>query len=558
MHHSPVLPTPHEGSLDPISLEIWWSRLIAVADEAGATLLRTAFSTAVRESNDYATVLMDRHGRSVAECSAGIPAFAGLIPRVVRHALAKYAPDTWRPGDCIVTNDPWIATGHLPDLAMVMPVFHRGELVGFSGTAAHLPDIGGNPSPLTRQVHEEGVFIPPMRLYREGLRDEGMLELLLANVRLPEQVLGDIEAQVTANTVGCRRAVEFLDSTGLAGLEALATQLQASSEAAMRRAIAAIPDGRYRSTIDADGVDDRPTRICCEVTVRGDSMVVDYAGTSAQVDRGVNCTMNYTWAYTVYPLKCALDPFTRRNDGSYRPIEVRAPEGSIINARRPAAVGARHLSGHLLSCAVYQALADAVPGQVIADSGGSPALRVGFAGRGSDGQPFSQILFASGGMGASRDADGLSTTAFPTNSGAGSIETIEAVTPLLFERKTYRADSGGAGRRRGGLGQECVVRNTAGHAIQFGILGDRERHPAQGVHGGGPGATASVSLDDGRALPLKHMGTLPAGAALSIVFAGGGGFGPAAGRCDDALRDDLRAGLVTRDAAERDYGRETA
>lgn len=540
--------------IDTINLEIWWSRLVAIADEAAAALLRTAFSTIVRESNDFVTVLMDRNGESMAECSGGIPAFAGLVPRAAQAMLRKFPRGTWREGDCLITNDPWIATGHLPDIAIVMPIFHRGELVGFSGSAAHSPDIGGNPSPLTRQIYEEGVFIPPMRLYRAGVRDESFVELFLANVRLPEQVIGDIEAQVVANTVGCRRAVEFLEGTGLASFDALAAQVQRYAETAMRRAIAAIPDGRYTSTVEADGVDNQPTRIVCEITVAGDSMVVDYAGTSGQVERGTNCTLNYTQAYSIYPLKCALDPSTRRNAGSYRPIEVRAPEGSIVNAQRPAAVGARHLTGHLLCCAVFQALAHAIPGQVLADSGGSPAFRAGFSGVDARGRAFSQILFASGGMGASQGADGLSTTAFPTNSGAGSLEAMEAVTPLLFEKKAYRTDSGGAGRQRGGLGQECVVRNLAARPIQFGLLGDRGLHPALGLHGGQPGATAAAFGGDGKPLPLKFIGAIAPSQAVTLHFAGGGGYGSPGERSPAAVAADVQAGYVSAAAAASDYG----
>jgi N-methylhydantoinase B len=257
----------------------------------------------------------------------------------------------------------------------------------------------------------------------------------------------------------------------------------------------------------------------------------------------------------VYPLKCALDPSTRRNAGTYRPIDIHAPEGSILNARRPAAVGARHLTGHLLCCAVFQALADVVPDRILADSGGSPAMRVGFGGRHADGRPFSQILFASGGMGASRGADGLSTTAFPTNSGAGSIEALEAAAPLLVERKAFRTDSGGPGLRRGGLGQECVVRNLAPHAIQIGVFGDRGQHPALGMHGGKPGAAAAVSLDTGASLPLKSMSMLPSGTAVTLLFPGGGGFGPPADRPEAAVRSDVEAGFVSAEIAAREYGR---
>ena len=539
---------------DPITLEILWSRLVAVADEAATTLLRTAFSPVIRESNDYATCLMNARGETLAECSGGIPTFAGLLGRTARQFLARFPAETWQEGDCVMTNDPWIGTGHLPDIAMMVPIFHDGRLVAFSGSVAHAPDIGGNLGADNREIFEEGVLIPPIHFVRAGRRSEAMLELLLANVRLPALVVGDLEAQLTANEVCKRRAVDLLLDTGLPDFIDLSREIQSLSERSMRRAISALPDGTYRSVVDADGFDDHSTRIACAVTVAGDTMLVDYAGSSPQNSRATNCTLNYTQAYSIYPIKCVLDPATRRNEGSYRPIAVTAPEGTIINARRPSAVAARHLSGHLLSCAIYQALAPLVPERIIADSGGAPALRVGFGGRDRRNEPFSTILFASAGMGASAGADGLSTTAFPTNSGAGSLEALEASSPLLFVRKEYRPDSGGAGRQRGGLGQVCEVENLSDTPIQLGILGDRERHPAQGLMGGKPGACAAAMVDQAKTLRLKSRSVLQPGSSVALHFAGGGGFGDPAERDPAAVERDLRDGFVSPEAACRDYG----
>ncbi|OKO80877.1 hydantoinase B/oxoprolinase family protein [Bradyrhizobium sp. NAS96.2] len=537
---------------DAITLEILWSRLIAVADEAATALLRTAFSPIIRESNDYATCLMNVRGETLAECSGGIPAFAGLLGRTARHFLKKFPPETWREGDCVITNNPWIGTGHLPDIAMVTPIFYRGQLVAFSGTAAHTPDIGGSAG--GRDIYEEGVHIPPMHLYRAGDRNEGMLELFLNNVRLPQLVRGDLEAQVTANAVCRRRAVDLLKECGLTDFVALSRQILGCSESAMRTAIRSLPDGTYRSAIDADGIEGHPTHIACRVAVEGDSMVVDYEGSSPQNGHMTNCTLNYTQAYSIYPLKCLLDPHTPRNEGSYRPITVTAPEGTIINARFPAAVAARHLSGHLLSCAIYQALAGVLPDRIIADSGGAPALRVMFAGEDGRGEPFSTILFASAGMGASASTDGLSTTAFPTNSGAGSLEALEAVSPLLFLRKELRPDSGGAGRFRGGLGQVCEVQNTSSKPISVIILGDRERHPALGIEGGRPGACALAQIDGSKSVGLKSRTKLAPGARIAFHFAGGGGFGPPSERAAGDIERDLIEGKITADGAHRDYG----
>lgn len=540
--------------IDPITLEIWWSRLVAVADEAATTLLRSAFSTIIRESNDFATCLLNVKGETLAECSGGIPTFAGLLGRTTRHFLKAFPIDSWQDGDCVITNDPWLATGHLPDIAVVMPIFHRGRLVGFTASAAHSPDIGGSSTGQARDLLDEGVLIPPVQLYRAGKRNEALLSLLLANTRLPKLVLGDLEAQVAANEICRRRAAEFLEDTGLEDFAQLSQAVHAKSEQSMRRAIAAIPDGVYRSSLDADGFEDHPTHIACAITVAGDAMTIDYAGTAAQNPRATNCTLNYTQAYSIYPLKCVLDPFTRRNEGSYRPITVQAPEGTLVNATFGAAVASRHLTGHLLSCAIYRALADVAPERVIADSGGAPAMRARFLGRLADGERFTLPLFASAGMGASASQDGLSTTAFPTNSGAGSLEALEATSPLLFRRKEFRVDSGGAGRHRGGLGQEIEVENLSEHAIDLALMGDRERHPALGLCGGKPGAAAGALLDGERPLKLKSRATIAPRQTVTFRFAGGGGYGPPEERDHAAIARDLRDGLVTREAVERDYG----
>ncbi len=539
---------------DPIALEILWSRLIAVADESATTLLRTAFSPIIRESNDFATCLMNARGETLAECSGGIPTFAGLLGRTARHMLSRFPAESWREGDCVITNDPWIGTGHLPDIAMIVPIFHLGRLVGFSGTAAHTPDIGGSLGAENRELFEEGVCIPPLHLYRAGERSEDMLALLLNNVRLPDLMLGDLEAQVTANEVCRRRTVDFLVDTGLADLDDLSRAIQAMSERSMRSAIAALPDGVYRSAIDLDGFDDHPTHIACTITIAGETMTVDYAGSSPQNQRATNCTINYTQAYSIYPIKCVLDPYTRRNEGSYRPITVTAPEGSIINAKYPAAVAARHLSGHILSCAIYQALAEVVPDRIIADSGGAPAMRARLGGVDDNGDRYSVVLFASAGMGASHAKDGLSTTAFPTNSGAGSLEVLEAGSPLLFRKKEFRPDSGGAGRQRGGLGQTVEIENTASRPMQVTIVGDREKNPANGLLGGQPGACASASVEGVGPVRLKSRTVVKPGAAVAFHFAGGGGFGNVAERDAAAIERDLLLGLVTREGAARDYG----
>ena len=543
------------AELDAITLEILWSRLISIADESAAALLRTSFSTIVRESNDYATVLMDANGDALAENTAGIPSFVGVLPRTLKHMLARFPRETWRPGDCVITNDPWMATGHLPDITMAAPIYHRGHLVGFSGSIAHSPDIGGSLwSADCRELYEEGLRIPPVKFLIEGQANRDVYDFITGNVRVPEQVLGDLHAQVTAQQVCARRLGEFLDDAGMVELTALSGALQDRADAAMRRAIEAVPDGDYRATVRADGFDADETLIACRVTVAGSSLHVDYAGTSRQIDRGLNSVLNYTYAYSVYPIKCALDPLTPRNEGSYRSVTIEAPLGSILNPRYPAPCNARQLTGHLLTGAIYACLAQAVPDRIIAGCGSAPTLRSLYSGVDRQGARFSQILFASGGMGASALGDGLPTTAFPTNSGAGSIEAFESLAPLLVWKKEFRTDSGGPGEHRGGLGQEIVVEVVSPQPLRLSLLSDRQKYPADGLLGGQPGALVEIALADGRRPHPKSRGTLEPGDRLILRFAGGGGYGDPRRRDREAVRADVRGGYVSPEAARRDYG----
>ena len=545
-----------QDDFDPVTLEILWSRLISIADESAAALLRTSFSTIVRESNDFGTVLMDANGDSLSENTGGIPSFSGILPRTLKHFLAKYPIESWRPGDCVITNDPWLATGHLPDITVAMPIFHKGRLVGFSGSIAHSPDIGGSLwSADCRELFEEGIRIPPIKFLKEGEQNQDVTDMILGNVRLPDQVLGDLNAQVTANQVCGRRLVEFLEDSELDDLTRLSQSLQGRAETAMRRAIEEVPDGTYHAALDADGFDDDETHIECVITVDGSDLTIDYSGTSKQIDRGLNTVMNYTYAYSAYPVKCALDPHTPRNEGSYKPIIVDAPEGCILNPRYPAPCNARQLTGHLLAGVIYRALAQAIPDKVIADSGSAPSMRAVFSGLDRQDNRFSQILFASGGMGAAPHKDGLSTTAFPTNSGAGSIEAFESVSPLIVWQKEYRTDSGGAGRFRGGLGQTCEIEIRSREPMQLSLLSDRWRHPAAGVLGGKQGAHSEISFSDGTIPHQKSRTMIQPGMRLTMRYAGGGGYGDPKQRDPAILREDLENEYISAESARRDYGR---
>lgn len=527
------------ADLNGINLEIIWSRLISIVDEAATALRRTAFSTIVRESNDFGVVLLDADGAGIAENTIGVPSFLGLLPRAVAALLQQIPREQWGENDCIITNDPWMGAGHLPDLVMAAPIFYLGNLVGFSATVAHLPDVGGTVfSADCRDLYEEGVRILPTKFIKSGCENEDVARFIRGNVRMPDQVIRDIYAQVAAHSVVGKGVGEFLKSSGLQDLRGISVALHERADTAMRRAIAALPDGEYRSVVKSDGYDDIETEIHCCISIEGSNLSVDYAGTSDQVSRGLNSVFNYTYAYTVYPLKCALDPLTPHNDGAHRAVQISAPLGSILNPRFPAPCNARHLTGQLLAGAIYKCLAQVVPEKVVAESGSAPSLRAVFSGVDRTGHRFSQILMCSGGMGASAQGDGHSTTPFPTNTGSGSIEAFEGLAPLLVRRRELIPNSGGDGKYRGGLGQELEVEIMSSSPVSVSLMCDRVVHPAQGLFGGQPGQPVSVSLSDGRTLHPKARTDLHPGDRLVLRYAGGGGFGdPRERRKEDILRD---------------------
>lgn len=545
-----------QSAIDPVSLEILWSRFIAVADEAATTLVRTSFSPTVRESNDYACVLFDAAGHAIAENTIGIPSFNMTLSRTLAHFLQMRPLHSWRPGDVGITNDPWLATGHLPDVTIVAPIFIGERLVAWSGSVAHMVDIGGIPwSADGRQVFEEGLRIPPMMLFREGKPNEDLLQLIRANNRLPDQVIGDLMAMVSAGRIGEARLVELMSEVGVEDLTEISAEIRSRAERSMRAAIKAIPDGTYRSALDMDGAPDEPIHLEVTVTVAGDEMTVDYAGTSPQVLGALNTVMNYTEAYSCYPLKCLLDPTTPRNDGSYKPIRVTAPEGSILNPRFPAAVNARQLVGHVLSGMLFDALSTAIPQRIIGESGSAPTLRCVVSGIAASGLPFSSILFLNGGMGARPGIDGLATTCFPSTVMAGAMEAVEAVSPLRIWRKEFAVDSGGAGCFRGGLGQELEVEVLSATSAIVSLFVERTRNPARGVVGGKQGGGSRVEINgkcDG--FPLKGRSRIAAGDRIFVRYSGGGGYGDPRERDRDAVRADVEAGIVSAQAARDVYG----
>lgn len=541
---------------DPVALQVVWTRLVAIADEAAATLRRTSFSPIVRESNDFACVIFDAEGNAMAENTIGIPSFNMTLSRTLSHFLGIRPAGEWRDGDVGICNDPWLTSGHLPDITIVAPVFLEGRLVAWTGSIAHMADMGGALwSADTKEMFEEGLLLPPLLWMREGVVNADIEAIIRGNSRLPDPVIGDIAAQVAAGDAAARGLRELIEREGIADLLPISREICARTERIMRTAIAALPNGVYRGSVDLDGTGDEPVHIEVAVEVRGDSLYVDYTGTSPEVGKALNTVMNYTEAYSCYPLKCALDPATPRNEGTYRMIHVSAPEGSILNPRRPAAVYARQLVGHCLAAALYKALAPVLGDAGIAESGSAPTLRVIVSGYREDRRRYTAILFINGGMGARAGQDGLAATCFPSNVVCGSMEIIEALSPLRVWRKELAVDSGGPGRQRGGLGQDVEVELATDLGGTLSLLVERRLHPALGVDGGLAGAPSRVvwnGREDG--FPLKGKSTIAGHDVLKVRYPGGGGFGDPLTRDRAAVQQDLEAGVISEDAAHGVYG----
>ncbi|MDE2774807.1 MAG: hydantoinase B/oxoprolinase family protein [Chloroflexota bacterium] len=539
--------------IDPITLEVIWSRLISVVDEQAAALIHSSFTTVVREAGDLSAGVFDREGNMIAQSVTGTPGHINTMANCVRKYVApNYPIDSLDPGDTLVTNDPWEASGHLFDLTIVSPVFYRGRGVAWFANTCHAVDIGGaTMGGDARSLYEEGLAIPLMKLFKAGEANNELFDIIRANVRVPDQVIGDIYAQEVGNQVGARKLLEMLEEYNLPDIEVVSDLILDRTEKAVRAAIRVLPDGTYRNTITIDGFDE-PLTIASAIIVDGDELTVDYDGSSPQVDRGINVVLNYTHAYTTYTLMAALAPGIPNNEGAFRPIHVRAPLGSILNCARPAPVSARHLIGHFVSQPLLTALAEIVPEQVIAN-GSAGLWNTMMDGSDEKGDEFAYVFFSAGGMGAAYDRDGLSATAFPSGIMGVPVEAIETAAPLLMRRRELRPDSGGPGRFRGGLGQEMEMEIITGAPANHSCMYDRTGNPALGLLGGAPGAAGEVRLSDGGQPHPKSHYVLQPGQRVILKLPGGGGFGPPNERDPARVLADVRGGYVSVAAAERDY-----
>jgi N-methylhydantoinase B/oxoprolinase/acetone carboxylase alpha subunit len=539
-----------EVEIDPVNLEIQWRRLITVMDETDKTVVRTAFSTIVGESGDFACVLCDDRGWGLAQSTFSTTLFTVTTPRTVRFMLQHIPIETLVEGDVLVCNDPWHGAGHLPDTCIATPVFHKGRIIGFICTVAHLPDIGGYGGYFNaREVFEEGLQIPPMRLYKAGEPNHLLFEIIAKNVRTPDLVIGDIRGIVAAETVGKRRLAELLDDYQLSDLRTLADNIHWRSELAMREAIRAIPFGEYRYVMDADGYD-KPVHIEVRVVVEDGTMVIDLAGSSPQVEVGaINCTMNATSGDVLIAMKSTLVPHVPNNEGQFRPITVTAPEGCIFNCKYPAAVQARSVAVVHLHDAIYGALAQAK--QDLVHGGAGTFWSVKLLGVDANGLSYNSSLIPDGGLGASARKDGMNTIRFPGNGSMAPTEFVENKAPVLVEEKEFWTDSAGPGCFRGGLGQKMTITAQSETSVTVTLRPNNVRFAPPGMAGGRDGVLGEYSLNGGE-MPLRPL-ALKRGERVALKLPGGGGYGDPYTRDPACVAHDVRQGYVSLEAAMRDY-----
>lgn len=540
--------------------QIMWNRLIAVVEEQALTLIRTAFCTSVREAGDLSAGVFDAQGRMIAQAVTGTPGHVNSMAESVGHFVARFG-DSLVPGDVLVTNDPWMGTGHLHDITMVTPVFRSQaggapRLIAYFASTAHVVDIGGRGfGPDAGEVYEEGICIPLMKFYKAGVLNEDLVELLRTNVREQDQVVGDFHSLVACNDTGRRRLESMMDEFGLPDLQELAGFIFSHSERATRERIAALAAGRQQYEMRVDGYE-HPIDLRVAVEAKDGTMYADFTGTSGPSRYGINVPLTYTKAYACYALKCAIAPDIPNNWASLLPFEISAPEGCILNAPRPAPVAVRHVLGHLIPDVVLGALQTFRPDLIPAE--GASALwnlQMRFQGTRADNRQarHEMLIFNTGGTGARPASDGLSATAFPSGVHTMSSEVTESIGPIVVWRKELRPDSGGAGRWRGGLGQRIEIGAHEGWQFSLNAMFDRVDFPARGHQGGGEGGAGKVGMSDGTAMKAKGTQRITEGLRLVLDLPGGGGFGKPAERPRELVLRDVSYGYISEAQARRDY-----
>lgn len=539
--------------LNPIQLEVLWNRLLSVANEQQTTLIRTAFSTIVRESLDLACGVFDTKGNMIAQSLTGTPGHINPMATGAIHLLNAYPPETLKPGDVLVTNDPWQTAGQINDFTVMTPVFQGEKLVAFFANCCHSPDIGGRIlSAEAREVFEEGLRVPIMKLFDQGEPNKILFQIIRANVRTPDETVGDLYAQAACNDVGARSLLEMMDEFNLDTIDPLGEEIIARSEKAMRDSIREIPNGRYEHVLWADGYEE-PLKIAVAVTIEDEDILIDFAGSSPQSSRGINVVLNYTRGYASFAMKAAISPEVPHNEGAFRPVKVIAPKGCILNCVEPAAVASRHLVGHLLPSAIFGALIQVIPDRVLAGGADPGWMSIWRSTWPKTGKNSNITVFQLGGTGARPTKDGLNTTGFPSGVGGVPTEVVETLAPLIQTQRALKPDSGGAGKFRGGLGQNMTIGHLGEKDWSVSSLVDRTQFAAQGAMGGQPGSVGEYKLN-GADAPPKTVLWFSADSQIDLNTPGGGGYGNPFERDPQMVLNDVVHGYVSIKAAREQYG----
>ncbi len=531
-----------------IHMQVMWNRLISVVEEQAQTLIRTAFSTSVREAGDLSAGVFDREGSMIAQAVTGTPGHVNTMAEAVPKFIRAIGPEQIFEGDVYITNDPWDGTGHLHDFTVVTPSFRDGRLVGYFACTAHVVDVGGRGfGPDAREVYEEGLCVPVMKMVERGVVNQSLMTIVNINVRSADMVIGDLYALAACNEIGHRRLQEMMTEFALDDLDDIAAFIFERSRAATLEKIAALPRGTVHNSMTLDGYRENVT-LCVSLTIADDHVMADFAGSSPASQHGINVPLAYARAYSCYGLKCSIAPEIPNNSASLAPFQATAPEGCILNAQRPSPVAVRHILGHFVPDLVMGALAELLPDRIPAESFGALwNLHVSARAKtpGSDLPPAEILMFNSGGTGARPTLDGLSATAFPSGVHCMSVEATEQAGPMIVWRKELRPGSGGAGRYRGGLGSVMEIGPAQGYAFRFNAMFDRIANPARGRAGGAAGAPGRVVLDDGTVLFGKGTQFIPDGRRLVLELPGGGGYGDPAERAPEDHENDVRNGYLT-------------
>ena len=548
------------AEISKVAYQVMWNRLISIVEEQAQALVRTAFSTSVREAGDLSAGVYDANGNMLAQAVTGTPGHVNAMADAVAHFIRRIGRQNICEGDVYITNDPWEGTGHLHDITMVTPSFYNGQFVGFFACTAHIVDIGGRGFGAdANSVYEEGLYIPIMKFIDQGEVDKTLISIIRGNVREPDQLVGDVYALATCNEIGHRRLVDMMDEFTLTDLDGISEFIMTNSHNATVERIAALKNGAADGEMRIDGYDN-PIDLRVRVHIEDDHILCDFTGTSGLDKKGINVPLVYTKAYACYALKCAIAPEIPNNAASLAPFKVTAPENCILNAVHPAPVALRHVIGHMVPDTIYDAVDKLLPQTVPAEGAGclcnfQVSIRPRTDQKAPDEAVRSEVLtFNSGGSGARPQIDGMNATAFPSGVMTMPVEATEQAGPVIIWRKELRTDSGGSGEYRGGLGQHMDVGARDGHEFDIQAMFDRVDHPARGRDGGLEGAPTTIIQDNGTKMRGKGKQFVPHGQKVLMSFPGGAGYGAPAKRTKDAIIRDLALGYISAEIAATDYG----